>query len=176
MDFVFCFVFGLIIFLMNRSLSFLFFLFFFFYFSDFIWFMWKKRSNGNGENERMRGKKNPNERERIDKISSWYNILIQEIQLLMYSSSSNLMSYCSLAKKKKKKSFRESAGAWTVDILSISSLYFAYAQAVGDALLQVYHTAILILSIHGVISVLKWLTRILQDRNDFFKGLVNICL
>ena len=48
-------------------------------------------------------KKNPDERERIDKISSWYNILIQEIQLLMYSSSSNLMSYCSLAKKKKKR-------------------------------------------------------------------------
>ena len=78
-------------------------------------------------------KKNLEERERIDKISSWYNILIQEIQLLMYSSSSDLMSYCSLAKKKKKR-FRESATAWTVEILSISSLYFAYAQAVGDAL------------------------------------------
>ena len=76
--------------------------------------------------ERMREqKRNPKEREIIDKISSWYNILIQEIQLLMYSSSSNLMSYCSLAKKKK--SFRESARAWIVDILSISSPYFAYA-------------------------------------------------
>ena len=63
----------------------------------------KKRSNGNGENERkkekkkamerIREKKNPEERERIDKISSWYNILIQEIQLL------------------KKLSFREAAGA-----------------------------------------------------------------
>ena len=84
----------------------------------------KKRSNGNGENERekrrrrssgenerKKKKRNPEEREIIDKISSWYNILIQEIQLLMYSSSSYLMSYCSLAKKKKKKSFRESAGA-----------------------------------------------------------------
>ena len=69
--------------------------------------------------------KNLEEREIIDKISSWYNILIQEIQLLMYSSSSDLMSYCSLAKKKK--SFKESAGAWTVNILSISSPYFAYA-------------------------------------------------
>ena len=55
-------------------------------------------------------KRNPKEREIIDKISSWYNILIQEIQLLMYNSSSDLMSYCSLAKKKKK-SFRESVGA-----------------------------------------------------------------
>ena len=53
--------------------------------------------------ERMREqKRNPKEREIIDKISSWYNILIQEIQLLMYSSSSDLMSYCSLEKKKKK--------------------------------------------------------------------------
>ena len=47
-------------------------------------------------------KRNPEEREIIDKISSWYNILIQEIQLLMYSSSSDLMSYCSLEKKKKR--------------------------------------------------------------------------
>ena len=46
----------------------------------------------------MRGK-NLEEREIIDKISSWYNILIQEIQLLMYSSSSDPMSYYSLAKK-----------------------------------------------------------------------------
>ena len=52
--------------------------------------------------ERMREqKRNPEEREIIDKISSWYNILIQEIQLLMSSSSSDLMSYCSLEKKKK---------------------------------------------------------------------------
>ena len=77
----------------------------------------KKKSNGNsnGENERkkkeeeeeaaerMREKKNLEEREIIDKISSWYNILIQEIQLLMYSSSSDLISYCSLAKKKKRR-------------------------------------------------------------------------
>ena len=74
----------------------------------------KKKSDGNsnGENERKKKKKkkkqqrewekkNLEEREIIDKISSWYNILIQEIQLLMYSSSSDLMSYCSLAKKKK---------------------------------------------------------------------------
>ena len=52
--------------------------------------------------ERMREKKkkrNPEEREIIDKISSCYSILMQEIRLLMYSSSSNLTSYCSLAKK-----------------------------------------------------------------------------
>ena len=52
--------------------------------------------------ERIREKKkkrNLEEREIIDKISSWDNILIQEIQLLMYSSSLDLMSYCSLAKK-----------------------------------------------------------------------------
>ena len=47
-------------------------------------------------------KRNPKEREIIDKISSWYNILIQEIQLLMYNSSSDLMSYYSLEKKKKR--------------------------------------------------------------------------
>ena len=29
-------------------------------------------------------KRNPEEREGIDKISIWYNILIQEIQLIMY--------------------------------------------------------------------------------------------
>ena len=50
----------------------------------------------------MRGKNNNNkgmeERERIDKISSQYNILIQEIQLL-------------LAKKKKFLSFRVTVGA-----------------------------------------------------------------
>ena len=59
----------------------------------------KKRSSGENEREK---KRNPKEREIIDKLSSWYNILIQEIQLLMYISSSDLMSYCSLAKKKKR--------------------------------------------------------------------------
>ena len=59
----------------------------------------EKKRRSSGENER---KKNLEEREIIDKISSCYNNLIQEIQLLMYSSSSDLMSYCSLTKKKKK--------------------------------------------------------------------------
>ena len=59
----------------------------------------KKKKGSNGENERRKKKKNPDERERIDKIRSWYIILMQEIQLLMYSTSSDLMSYCSLAKK-----------------------------------------------------------------------------
>ena len=63
---------------------------------------WEEKKKSSGENEREKKKRNPKEREIIDKISSWYNILIQEIQLLMYSSSSNLMSYCSLAKKKKR--------------------------------------------------------------------------
>ena len=54
-------------------------------------------------------KKNPEERKIIDKISSCSNILMQEIRLLMYSSSSNLMSYCSIAKKKG--GFSESAGS-----------------------------------------------------------------
>ena len=49
----------------------------------------------------MREKKNPEEREIIDKISSCSNILMQEIRLLMYNSSLDLMSYCLLAKKKK---------------------------------------------------------------------------
>ena len=93
----------------------------------------KKKKEEAAERMREKKKRNPEEREIIDKISSCYNILIQEIQLLMYSSSSYLMSYCSLAKKKK--SFRESVGAWTVDILSIFSPYFAYAYAVGDALI-----------------------------------------
>ena len=93
------FVFGLILFLMNRTLSFLFFLFLFLFF----WFHWvyeKKRNNGNRENERKKKKKkkqrrewekkkrNPEEREIIDKISSCSNILMQEIRLLIYSSSS----------------------------------------------------------------------------------------
>ena len=47
-------------------------------------------------------KRNPEEREILDKISSCSNILMQEIRLLIYSSSLDLMSYCSLAKKKKK--------------------------------------------------------------------------
>ena len=62
----------------------------------------QKKRRSSGENER---KKNLEEREIIDKINSCYNNLIQEIQLLMYSSSSDLMSYCSLTKKKKKKEF-----------------------------------------------------------------------
>ena len=58
----------------------------------------KERRRSSGENER---KKNPEEREIIDKISSCSNILMQEIRLLMYNSSLDLMSYCLLAKKKK---------------------------------------------------------------------------
>ena len=55
----------------------------------------KKKSNGDERKkeamERMREKKkNPNESN-----SSWYNFLIKKIQLLMYSSPSDLMSYCS---------------------------------------------------------------------------------
>ena len=63
----------------------------------------KKRKKKEEAVERMREKKNLEEGEIIDKISSCYNNLIQEIQLLMYSSSSDLMSYCSLTKKKKKR-------------------------------------------------------------------------
>ena len=58
----------------------------------------RRRRRSSGENER---KKNPEEREIIDKISSCSNILMQEIRLLMYNSSLDLMSYCLLAKKKK---------------------------------------------------------------------------
>ena len=63
---------------------------------------WEEKKKEAAERMREKKKRNPKEREIIDKISSWYNILIQEIQLLMYSSSSDLMSYCSLEKKKKK--------------------------------------------------------------------------
>ena len=56
----------------------------------------EKKRRSSGENERQ--KRNPEEREIIDKISSCSNILMQEIRLLMYSSSLDLMSYCLLAK------------------------------------------------------------------------------
>ena len=111
--------------------------------------LWEKRSNDNRENERKKEKrkkkkkkkqrrewekkKNPEEREIIDKISSCSNILMQEIRLLMYSSSSDLMSYCSWGKKKKR-ILASLLEAWIVDILSIFSLYFTYVLAVGDAL------------------------------------------
>ena len=91
----------------------------------------KRRRRSSRENERK--KRNLEEREIIDKISSYSNILMQEIRLLMYSSSSDLMSYCSW-EKKKKNNFREAVGAWTVEIWSIYSLYFDYAYSVGDAL------------------------------------------
>ena len=59
---------------------------------------------------------------------------MQEIRLLMYSSSSDLMSYCSL-EKKKKKVLASLLEAWIVDILSIFFLlYFTYVLAIGDAL------------------------------------------
>ena len=57
---------------------------------------------------------------------------MQEIGLLMYSSSLDLMSYCSLAKKKRV--LASLLEAWIVDILSIFSLNFTYALTVGDAL------------------------------------------
>ena len=67
------------------------------------------------------------EREIIDKISSCSNILMQEIQLLMYSS------------KKKKRVLASLLESWIVDILSMFSLYFTYALAVGDALNMKMH-------------------------------------
>ena len=83
--------------------------------------------------ERMREKKRiMEERERIDNIRSCSNILVQEIGLLMYSSSLDLMSYCSLAKKKRV--LASLLEAWIVDILRVFFLYFTYASAVGDAL------------------------------------------
>ena len=97
----------------------------------------KKEKRKKKQQREWEGKKNLEEREIIDKISSCSNILMQEIQLLMYSSSSDLMSYCSLAKKKRVlASLLES---WIVDILSIFSLYFTYALAVGDALNMKMH-------------------------------------
>ena len=59
---------------------------------------WERKKKAT-ERIREKKKRNLEEREIIDKISSWDNILIQEIQLLTYSSSSDLMSYSSLAKK-----------------------------------------------------------------------------
>ena len=44
----------------------------------------EKKRRSNGENERK--KRNPEEREIIDKISSCSNILMQEIRLLMFIS------------------------------------------------------------------------------------------
>ena len=60
---------------------------------------WERKKKKATERIREKKKRNLEEREIIDKISSWDNILIQEIQLLTYSSSSDLMSYSSLAKK-----------------------------------------------------------------------------
>ena len=52
----------------------------------------EKKRRSSGENERQ--KRNPEEREIIDKISSCSNILMQEIRLLMF-----------ISQKKKKKGF-----------------------------------------------------------------------
>ena len=49
--------------------------------------------------EKKKKKKKIRRRERIDKISNWNNILIQEIQLLINSNSSDLTCYYSLEKK-----------------------------------------------------------------------------
>ena len=91
------------------SLFFLFFLLFFLI-SFGLWEKKKQRQWREWENERGKKKKkkqqrewekkrNPDEGERIDKIRNWYNILMQEIQLLMYSSWSDPMSYYLFEKK-----------------------------------------------------------------------------
>ena len=49
--------------------------------------------------ERMREKKKSGGERNNWYNSSWYNFLIKKIQLLMYNSPSDLMSYCSWAKK-----------------------------------------------------------------------------
>ena len=145
LDFVLCFVFCVWI----NSFSheqvslfslFSFFFFFFFLISFGLWEKKKQRQRREWEEkkeeeeaaERMREKKNPEEREIIDKISSCSNILMQEIRLLMYNSSLDLMSYCLLAKKKRV--FASLLEVWIVDILSIFSPYFTYALTVRDAL------------------------------------------
>ena len=48
----------------------------------------KKKKEEAAERMREKKKRNPEKRELIDKISSCFNILMQEIRLLMYSSSS----------------------------------------------------------------------------------------
>ena len=55
--------------------------------------------------------------------NSWYNFLIQEIRLLMYSSPSDLMGYYSWGKKKSR--FTKSAGAWMEHEQCIDSLNFS---------------------------------------------------
>ena len=60
-------------------------------------------------------------------------IIIEKNIWRMNSSSSNLMSYRSLGKKKNL-SLREAVGAWTVENWVLYSLYFAYPSSVGDAL------------------------------------------
>ena len=50
----------------------------------------------------------------------------------MNSSPSDLIGYCSLAKKNF--GYKEAVGAWTIEIWSIYSLYFGYTYSVGDSL------------------------------------------
>ena len=64
--------------------------------------------------------------------SSWCNFLIKKIQLLMYSSSSDLMSYCSWAKKNSR--FRESIENHFFGLILYYRDYFAFSYTIGDAL------------------------------------------
>ena len=52
----------------------------------------------------------------------------------MISSPSDLMGYCSLAKKIF--GYREAVGAWTIEIWSKYSLYFGYAYSECDGSYQ----------------------------------------
>ena len=95
----------------------------------------KKRRNGDERKkeatERMREKKYGGERKNWYN-SSWCNFLIKKIQLLMYSSSSDLMSYCSWAKKNSR--FRESIENHFFGLILYYRDYFAFSYTIGDAL------------------------------------------
>ena len=65
--------------------------------------------------------------------SSWYNFLIKKIQLLIYSSPLDLMSYCSWAKKNL--GFRESIGDLFFGLILYYREYFAFSYIVGDVLI-----------------------------------------
>ena len=74
--------------------------------------------------ERMREKKKSGRERKNWYNSSWYNFLIKKIQLLMYSSPLDLMSYCTWAKKIL--GFRESIGDPFFGLILYYREYFCF--------------------------------------------------
>ena len=98
------------------------------YFDNLIMLERKKEAT-----ERMREKKKSGSERKNWYNSSWYNFLIKKIQLLMYSSPLDLMSYCTWAKKIL--GFRESIGDPFFGLILYYREYFAFSYIVGDVLI-----------------------------------------